>query len=158
MGRCFFYLWWCFWLLKYLQSIFWALTFRGQKIMNQVLYDCDRYKTARCSCSMQPIINWTQWKWSRQFSGRRNLSNCKSIVPPQTAAWPAVGIKRNAGSIPRRQLQTKRLSQPVKNYAVAMIFPQYIINIIISAIYVLFLVPPCLQWPGTRAWAKLNIK
>ena len=101
-------------IMEYLQSIYWALTFRGQKIMNQVLYDCDRYKTARCSCSMQPIINWTQWKWSRQFSGRRNLSNCKSIpAPPQTAAWPAVGIKRNAGSIPRRQLQTEILSQLV---------------------------------------------
>ena len=72
--------------------------------MNPFLYDCDRYKTARCSCSMQPIINWTQWKWSRQFSGRRNLSNCKSIfAPPWTAAWPAVGIKRNAGSIRRRK-------------------------------------------------------
>ena len=68
--------------MEYLQSIYWAPTFRGQKIMNQVLYDCDRYKTARCSCSMQPIINWTQWKWSRQFSGRRNLSNCKSIPAP----------------------------------------------------------------------------
>ena len=29
------------------------------------------YKTARCSCSMQPIINWTQWKWSRQFWGNK---------------------------------------------------------------------------------------
>ena len=88
---------------------------------------------------MQPIINWTQWKWSRQFWGTRNLSNCKSIAPPPTAAWP-VGMKRNAGSIPTRQLQVQMerfhnwfiARGPVKNYAVAMIFFEYIINIVIT--------------------------